>query len=171
MIDPRAMRPQAALIAISLVGLFGCDLLKPKIDQKFAEGLVESIFTREGVKPDSISCPGDQINQMGTKFECTATVNGTEVHFDLEVEDDQGTVRATPRDHTLVVSKVEPEIKSDLLAAGHEVKSIDCHGDVWVAIKGVSVTCDVTDERGTAYLWTATFTDDEGGHEHSIAPK
>ena len=30
---------------------------------------------------------------------------------------------------------------------------------------------DVTDEAGAEYLWTATFTDDNGGHEHSIAPK
>jgi hypothetical protein len=165
------MRPQSALILVSLVGLFGCDLLKPKIDQKLAEGLVESIITREGLTPSKVSCPPNQLAVKDVEFECTATVNGTDVHFALKVLDDVGTVEASPRDHTLIVSKIEPEIAADLLAAGHEVKTVDCHGDVWVAIKGATVTCDVTDERGTAYLWTATFTDDEGGHEHSIAPK
>ena len=37
--------------------------------------------------------------------------------------------------------------------------------------QGATVTCDVTDEAGAAYLWTAKFTDNEGGHEHSLAPK
>lgn len=165
------MRLSHAPLALALVGLFGCDLLTPKIDQKLAEGLIESILAKENVKASKISCPADQKAVKGTKFECTATVEGVDVHFSMEVLDDNGTVSAAPRDHTLVVAKVEPEIKADLQAAGHDVKSLDCHGDVWVAIKGVSVTCDVTDEAGAAYLWTATFTDDQGGHSHSIAPK
>ena len=165
------MRTSPAVFALALVGLFGCDLLEPKIDQKLAEGLVESIITKEGLKPSAVTCPANQSAKKGHKFECTATIDGTDVHFALEVLDDNGTVSAEPRDHTLVVSKVEPEIKSDLLAAGHDVKSIDCHGDVWVAVKGATVSCDVTDEAGTAYLWSATFTGDSGEHEHSIAPK
>jgi hypothetical protein len=165
------MRPSHLPLALALVGLFGCDLLSPKIDQKLAEGLIESILTKEGVKAEKISCPADQKATKGNVFECTATVGGVDVHFSMEVLDDNGTVSAEPRDHTLVVSKIEPEIKGDLQTNGHDVASIDCHGDVWVAIKGASVSCDVVDEAGTAYLWTATFTDDKGGHSHSIAPK
>lgn len=85
--------------------------------------------------------------------------------------DDKGTVVATPRDHTFVVAKVEPEIATDLKAKGHSVGKIDCHGDVWVAVKGAKVTCDVTDEAGAECLWSAEFTDEHGTHSHSIAPK
>lgn len=165
------MRLRRALLASSLVGLFGCELLSPKIDADLAAGLVESMLTKEGVKADSVTCPDNQKAEKGNVFECTATVQGVEVHFSMEVIDTKGTVYATPRDHTLVVSNIEPEIAADLQSKGHSVASIDCHGEVWVAIEGASVTCDVTDEAGAAYLWTATFTDNEGGHEHVLAPK
>jgi hypothetical protein len=128
-------------------------------------------LTKENLEPESVTCPADQEAVKGTKFECVAKINGIEVHFAMEVLDENGTVHASPRDHTLVVSKVEPEIKADLLAKGHDVQSIDCHGDVWVAITGATVSCDVTDEAGTAYLWSATFTDDDGRHNHTIVPK
>ncbi len=165
------MRRSLAPLAFALVGLLGCDLLTPKIDKGLAEGLIKSILDREGLTAESITCPAGQTAEQGNKFECTATIQATEVHFAMEVIDDKGTVFATPRDHTLVVKTVEPEIAADLEARGHSVGSIDCHGEVWVALQGATVTCDVTDEAGAAYLWTATFTDDKGGHEHSIAPK
>ena len=163
--------PHLLLVGLSFVGLLGCDLLTPTIDADLAAGLVESILTSEGIKPSAVVCPEKQKAEKGHKFECTATCEGVEVHFSMEVLDDKGTVVASPRDHTLVVSQTEPEIAEDLQARGHEVESIDCHGDVWVAVKGAEVTCDVTDEAGVVYLWSATFTDDEGSHEHSIAPK
>ena len=168
------MRRRVSLLLSSLLvlsGALGCDALTPKIDPDLAAGLVESLLEKEGLKAESVSCPDNQKVEEGNKFECTATVEGVEVHFAMEVIDTKGTVFATPRDHTVVVAKVEPEIAADLKTKGHSVASIDCHGDVWVAIEGAVVTCDVTDEAGAAYLWTATFTDNEGGHEHTLAPK
>lgn len=61
--------------------------------------------------------------------------------------------------------------QADLEAKWHRVAKIDCHGEVWVAIKGATVTCDLVDEAGKEYLWSATFTDDKGAHEHSVKPK
>ncbi|MCR9161029.1 MAG: DUF4333 domain-containing protein [Nannocystaceae bacterium] len=165
------MRWLGPLVSVSLFALPACDLLTPKIDADLAGGLVESILTKEGLEPTSVSCPDNQKAEKGNVFECTADVKGVEVHFSMEVMDDKGTVYATPRDHTLVVERVEPEIAADLEAQGHSVGKVDCHGDVWVAIKGAEVSCDVTDEAGTEYLWTATFTDDDGGHEHSLQKK
>lgn len=166
----RALLP--VVVSFGLVSsLGGCDLLKMKIDKSKAEGLVGGILTKEQITASSVTCPDDQPATKGHTFECTAKVGEVEVHFRLEVLDDEGTVMATPRDHTLVVADVEDEIKADLQAKGHEVKTIDCHGDVWVAVKGAVATCDLTDEAGTAYLWTATFTDDEGGHTHVVAAK
>ena len=165
------MRWLGPLLSVSLIALPACDALMPKIDADLAAGLVESILTKEGLKAKSVTCPDNQKAEKGNVFECTADVDGTEVHFSMEVIDDKGTVYATPKDHTLVVERVEPEIAADLKAKGHSVGKVDCHGDVWVAVKGAKVTCDVTDEAGAEYLWTATFTDDNGGHEHSIAPK
>lgn len=156
------------VLALPLLALLGCD---PQIDQGLAEGLIESMLKKEGVSAESITCPKGEKAVQGNKFECTAKFGEVEVHFTMEVIDDKGTVYATPRDHTLVVEQVEPEIAEDLKGQGHEVASIDCHGDVWVAIKDATVSCDVTDEAGKAYLWTATFTDDEGTHEHKIEPK
>jgi len=160
-----------ALVLPSIVLSTGCDVFKPKIDPDLAGGLIESILKKEGLKADSVDCPDGQPATEGHTFECTATVADVEVHFTMEVLDDKGTVYATPSDHTLVVEKVEPEIESDLKAQGHSVGTVDCHGDVWVAIEGAEVTCDVTDEAGAAYLWTATFTDDDGNHEHSLKAK
>ena len=165
------MRRHGMLLSISLVSLFACDALMPKIDADLAAGLVRSILEKEGVKAQSVTCPDNQKAEKGNVFECVADVDGVEVRFSMEVIDAKGTVYATPRDHTLVVERVEPEIAADLQAKGHGVAKVDCHGDVWVAVKGATVSCDVTDEAGTAYVWTATFTDDQGGHEHSIAPK
>lgn len=159
------------LAALVLFGLGACEILKPKIDRSKAEGLVKALLTKEKIEPTSVTCPDDQPIEKGHVFECTAVANAVEVHFTLEQLDDQGTVVATPRDHTLVVASVEPELKADLEAAGHKVASIDCHGDVWVAVKGATVSCDLTDEAGKPYVWSATFTDDKGGHTHSVAPK
>lgn len=164
------LRPLSYLVVASLA-LAGCDLLMPKIDGTLAEGLVQSILEKEGLTPDSVECPDNQKAEKGNKFTCTAKVGGVDVHFDMEVIDAKGTVYATPSDHTVVVEKFEPEIAEDLKARGHAVKEVDCHGEVWVAVKGATVKCDVTDEAGTAYEWTATFIDDKGGHRHSIAPK
>ena len=165
------MRWPIPLLVSCLVGLPACDLLTPKIDADLAAGLVESVLTNEGLTVSSVTCPDGQKAEKDNVFECTATVDGTEVHFEMKVLDSKGTVIATPRDHTLVVAKVEPEIATDLKATGHDVAKVDCHGDVWVAIKGAKVSCDVTDEAGAEYLWTAEFTDDDGTHSHSIAPK
>lgn len=165
------MRWLAPVLSLSLLALPGCDALMPKIDPDLAAGLVTSILEKEGLKADSVTCPDNQKVEKGNVFECTAKVGDSEVHFSMEVMDDKGTVYATPRDHTVVVEKVEPEIAADLKSKGHTVGKVDCHGDVWVAVKGAKVTCDVTDEAGTEYLWTATFTDDEGAHEHTLAPK
>lgn len=163
------MRRLAPVLALACTTLFGCDALNT-IDPVQAQGLVESLLKKEGVTATSVTCPSGQKLEKGNKFECTADVNGIEVHFSLEVIDDKGTVFATPRDHTLVVEKVEPEIAADLKAKGHEVKEVDCHGDVWVAVKDAVVKCDVTDEAGAKYVWTATFTDNDGGHTHKIEP-
>jgi hypothetical protein len=158
-------------VALVCFGLGACEILQPKIDKTKAEGLVKTILTNEKIEPTSVTCPADEPIKKGHVFECTALAGEVEIHFKVEQLDDEGTVVATPRDHTLVVSSVESEIKSDLQAAGHQVKSIDCHGDVWVAVKGATVTCDLTDEADKAYLWTATFTDGEGGHSHKVTPK
>ncbi len=165
------MRWSVPLLVSCLVVLPACDLLTTKIDPDLAGGLVKSILTNEGLTVSSVTCPSGQKAEKDNVFECTATVDGTEVHFDMKVLDSKGTVVATPRDHTLVVAKLEPEIAADLKAKGHDVEKIDCHGDVWVAIKGAKASCDVTDEAGGEYLWTAEFTDDEGTHNHSLAPK
>lgn len=165
------MRWPIPLLVSCLVGLPACELLETKIDPDLAGGLVESLLTSEGLKVGSVDCPKGIKAKADTTFECTAKVDETEVHFDMKVIDDKGTVVATPRDHTLVVKKVEPEIAADLKAKGHDVDKIDCHGDVWVAVKGAKVSCDVTDEAGAEYLWSAEFTDDDGTHSHSIAPK
>lgn len=154
-----------------LVGLVACDLLKMKIDKAKDEGLVGGILSKEQISATSVTCPDDQPATKGHSFECTAKVGEVDVHFRMEVLDDEGTVMATPRGHTLVVADVEDEIKADLQAKGRDVKTIDCHGDVWVAVKGAVATCDLTDEAGTAYLWTATFTDDTGNHTHVVAAK
>ncbi|MBV1860379.1 MAG: DUF4333 domain-containing protein [Nannocystaceae bacterium] len=165
------MRWPIPLLVSCLVGLPACDLLTTKIDPDLAAGLVESVLTNEGLTVSSVSCPEGVKAEKDAAFECTATVDGTEVHFAMKILDGKGTVTATPRDHTLVVKKVEPEIAADLKAKGHDVSKIDCHGDVWVAVQGAKVSCDVTDEAGVEYLWTAEFTDDDGTHNHSIAPK
>ncbi|MGH1344566.1 MAG: DUF4333 domain-containing protein [Nannocystales bacterium] len=165
------MRWPIPLLVSCLVGLPACELLTRKIDPDLAGGLVESLLTSEGLTVSSVDCPDGVKAEKDTTFECTATVDGTDVHFDMKVIDDKGTVVATPRDHTLVVKKVEPEIAADLKAKGHEVSKIDCHGDVWVAVKGAKVSCDVFDEADVEYLWSAEFTDDDGTHSHSIAPK
>ena len=170
MLDLRVDFRPVLLITASL-SCFGCDLLTPKIDADLAAGLVESLLTKEGVTAQSVECPKGQKAEKGNVFECTAKVNDVDVHFKMEVLDNKGNVMATPRDHTLVVKKIEPEIAADLQAKGHSVASIDCHGEVWVAIKDATVTCDVTDEGGAAYLWTAKFTDNEGAHEHKLEPK
>jgi hypothetical protein len=159
------------LLAVGSLSLLGCDMLQPKIDAKLAEQLVSSLLEKEGLKPDSVSCPSNQLVEKGNKFGCKAKVGDVEVDFQLEVLDDKGNVYAAPTNHTLVVSKIEPEIASDLKERGHSVDKVDCHGDVWVAIKGAKVSCDVTDEAGAAYVWTAEFLDDEGKHSHSIKPK
>ncbi len=153
-----------------LMGLGACDLT-PKIDKSKAEALVKAVLTKESLAPTSVTCPENEKNEKGHTFECTAVANEVEVHFKMEVLDDQGTVMATPRDHTMVVSSIVPELKADLEATGHQLKSLDCHGEVWVAIKGATVTCDLVDEAGKAYLWTATFTGDKGEHTHTVAPK
>ena len=165
------MRRIAPLLLVSSVSLLGCELLGPKIDADLAAGLVQSILEKEGVKAESVKCPDNQKAEKGNVFECTADVAGTEVHFSMEVIDEKGTVYATPREHTVVVDKIEPEIAEDLKAKGHKVAKIDCHGEVWVTTKDSEVTCDVTDEAGADYLWTAKFTDDEGAHEHRLTPK
>jgi Fe-S cluster biogenesis protein NfuA len=158
------------VIALALLG--ACDVsFNSGIDKTKAEALVKSLLTKENITPTSVTCPEKQENKKGVKFECTAVANGTDVHFSMEVIDDEGSVMATPRDHTLVVASVEPEIKADLQAKGHQVAKIDCHGDVWVAVKGATVTCDLVDETGKEYLWSATFTDDKGTHEHSVKAK
>lgn len=166
----RSLRPVSLVLALGVVA--GCDfVIGNKIDKSKAEALVKSLLTKENITPDSVTCPEGQETKKGATFECTAVANGTEVHFRMEILDEEGTVMATPRDHTLVVKSVEPEIEADLEAKGHKVAKIDCHGDVWVAIKGAKVTCDLVDEAGKEYLWTATFTDDKGTHEHSVQPK
>ncbi len=165
------MRRIAPLVLVSSLSLLGCDLLTPKIDADLAAGLVTSILDKEGVKANSVTCPDNQKAEKGNVFECTADVAGTDVHFSMEVIDAKGTVYATPREHTVVVAKIEPEIASDLQARGHKVDKVDCHGEVWVTTKGSEVTCDVTDEAGAEYLWRATFTDDVGAHQHSLTPK
>jgi hypothetical protein len=90
------------------------------------------------------------------------------VHFNIEVIDDQGTVMAKPRDHTIKVDSVENEIAEDLRLLGHSVASIDCHGEVWVSVPGAIATCDIVDEAGAKYLWTTEFTDGNGRHTHKI---
>jgi hypothetical protein len=148
-----------------------CDLLQPKIDNTKAEALVRSILEKEQIKIDSVQCPADQPATKGHKFECVATCAvGTEVHFSLEVMDDSGTVLAQPRSHTVAVKSVEQEIADDLAKLGHTVQSIDCHGEVWVSVPGAIATCDIVDEAGTKYVWTAEFKDDKGGHTHKIEP-
>jgi hypothetical protein len=151
---------------VSMAG--ACDLLQPKIDKSKAEGLVRSILEKEKIKIDSVECPADQPATKGHKFECVATCVGTEVHFSLEVLDDQGTVLAQPRSHTVATKSVEQEIAADLAKLGHQVKSVDCHGEVWVSVPGAVATCDIVDEEGTKYVWTAEFKDDKGAHTHKI---
>ncbi len=165
------MRWLGPLLSVSLVALPACDALMPKIDPDLAAGLVGQILEKEGLTAKSIKCPDNQKVEKGNVFECVADVEGTEVKFSMEVLDSKGTVYATPKDHTLVVEKIEPEIAADLEAKGHKIGKIDCHGDVWVAIEGAVATCDVTDEAGTEYIWTAEFIDDKGGHKHTLAPK
>jgi hypothetical protein len=163
---------RTSALALSLLGLGACDVsFGNQIDKSKAEALVKSLLTKENITPTSVTCPDKQENKKGLKFECTAVASGTEVHFTMEIIDDSGTVIATPRDHTLVVSAVEPEIKADLQAKGHQVAKIDCHGDVWVVITGATVSCDLVDETGKEYVWTAKFTDDKGAHEHSVKEK
>jgi len=168
----RRLALRIVVTALALQGLGACDVVfNSKIDKTKAEALVKSLLTQENITPTSVTCPDDQENKKGVTFECIAVANGTEVHFGMEVIDDAGSVMAKPRDHTLVVASVEPEIKADLQGKGHQVATIDCHGNVWVAIKGATVTCDLVDEAGNAYLWSATFTDDKGTHEHSVKAK
>ena len=159
----------AALVG-TIVSTTGCDLLKPKLDQGKLEGLVRSLLEREQIKIDSLSCPSDQPADKGHTFECLAVCQGIEVHFKMEVIDDSGTVMATPRSHTVVVKSVESEIADDLRKLGHSVQSIDCHGEVWVSVPGAVATCDILDEAGAKYLWTAEFSDDRGTHTHKIEP-
>jgi hypothetical protein len=164
-------KPLAAFaLAGALVTTSGCDLLQPKLDKGKLEALVRSLLEREQIKIDSISCPADQPVTKGHTFECLAVCVGVEVHFSMEVIDDQGTVMAKPRSHTVVVKSVENEIAEDLRKLGHSVQSVDCHGEVWVSVPGAIATCDIVDEAGAKYLWTAEFTDDRGTHNHKIEP-
>jgi hypothetical protein len=163
------------LATITLLGAFvsttgACDLLQPKIDKSKAEALIRSVLEREKIKIDSIECPADQPLTKGHKFECVAVCVGTEVHFSMEVLDDDGNVMASPRSHTVAVKSVAEEIAADLRGLGHQVKSVDCHGEVWVSVPGAIATCDIVDEQGTKYLWTAEFLDDRGKHTHKIEP-
>ncbi len=171
MTQSRSSLVLSSLVA-ALVMVAGCDLLQPKVDKKLAEDLVGSIFKDEGLKVDSVECPANQPMKKGHKFECVAKAHGVDVHFEVEVMDESsGTVKASARDHTLVVSDVEPLIKADLESNGHQVSKIDCHGEIWVAVKGAVGSCDITDEANAVYVWTATFTDDEGNFSHEIKPK
>jgi hypothetical protein len=155
---------------LALAPLLACDLFN-KVDADKAEQLIQTILDKESIKAEKITCPDGQSSKKGTSFECTAVVSGAEVHFTVEMVDDAGTALASPRDHTFPVAKLEPEIADNIRELGHTVAKLDCHGELWVAVKGAVVTCDVTDEAGAQYLWTAEFTDNEGGHSHKLEPK
>lgn len=159
-----------ALVSTFILASGACDLLAPKLDKGKLETLVRGILERESIKIDSIDCPDAQPVNKGHTFECLAVCVGTEVHFAMEVIDDEGTVMATPRSHTVVVKSVEKEIADDLRALGHSIASVDCHGEVWVSVPGAIATCDIVDETGAKYLWTAEFEDDRGRHTHKIEP-
>lgn len=78
----------AALLAVAALGLSACG--EEQIDSDEVTAFFQDSLEANDIKPDSVSCPDDISAEIGSTFECTATLDGEEFPFEGTVGDDVG---------------------------------------------------------------------------------
>ena len=162
-----------ALASLLSLGLFGCDLLQPKVSQKELQDALANWLKDHDLEANEIHCPDNQKMEKGNVFECTCKVHDQEIPVRVEVKDPStGTVEWKPKYLTMKGEELAKEIKAKPEFAEHEV-SVTCSDKVFVSIPDSEWKCDVVDKNdgGKAYVATLKFNDGEGNHNWSMAPK
>lgn len=162
----RARRLAAALLSLTLPIACGGSKTIPR---ESLVGVVRGNLERGGITDEGIECPESIAAQAGVLAQCTATVDGQSLVYEVQVEPDGEGLSTRPVTPTLVVARAREEIRALARKQGYEVESLECDGQVWVVTKGSVGRCTLV-AGGRRYRYTATFSGQGARHRARIEP-
>ncbi len=128
-------------------GLAGCSLeahstvSASSVERRIASELASSLH----ISPPAVHCPGPIPARVGTKFTCTAVIDGQVLQVVGTVTGTHGNVEVHPSDAVIMASKAEAEIAKSLSARLGRPVPVSCDvPPVLVAPVGHSFECTAT---------------------------
>ena len=162
-----------ALVSLLTLGSAGCDLLQPKVSQKEMEKALADWLKGHDLVATDIHCPDNQLMEKGNSFECTCVVHEQKIPVSVTVTDPStGSVEWKPKFLTMKGEELAKEIKGKPEFSGHDI-DVTCSDKVFVSVPDSEWKCDVVDKNAgnQAFVATLKFSDGEGKHDWSMAPK
>lgn len=148
---------------------------KSDIDMGAVKALVRKAATEVGTVADTVTCPDRADAKIGTKFVCSAGVQGKSYDFDVDIQDGKG--KGDQEFYALLTWKRGVAVAGDKLAAsfteeiGADLKvpvKVDC-GEPVRFIEDHKISCDLT--AGTHKVKAVmTFNDKHESERWQLAP-
>lgn len=119
--------------------------------------------TFEGVETGEVTCPDDVDANEGTKFDCTAEVEGQDLRIEVTMTDDDSNATFEAIQAVLDLRRAEEAMGSDIGAQIGATVEVDCgETDFLVKDPGDTFECTANDEDGNSVTLVATVTDTDG---------
>lgn len=145
------------------VGLSACGSGSPS--PAACRDAVRDNLQAQGLVVDTVRCSA--VSGDDADVTCRAQVGATELSMRVGIDGDA--LRVRPLQPTVLVAKIEPQVRAKLTEAGVGVRSLSCEGAVWVARNGGQGRCSAIDETGQAWTYEATFRGEGSHHTARIA--
>lgn len=158
-----ARRLAVLVVVPALAGLAGCS--GDAYDVAKAEREIGLFVDRtfEGVETGEVTCPDDIDAKEGTKFDCTAEVEGQDLRIEVTMTDDDGNATFEAAQAVLDLTRAEEAMGSDIGAQVGAAVEVDCgERDFLVKSPGDTFECTASDEDGNSVTLVATVTDTDG---------
>lgn len=161
------VRACAVLVVVAVLVLAGCS--GDDYDVATAEREIGRFVDRtyEGIETGEVTCPDDVDAKKGTKFDCTAEVEGQDLRIAVTMTDDDGNATFEATQAVLDLTRAEEAMGSDIGAQIGATVAVDCgERDFLVKDPGDTFECEATDEDGNSVTLVATVTDADGHIEY-----
>lgn len=165
-------RDRGLVAALALYG-YGCGAAAcgAELPADAAERAVADYFVGQGVvdRP-GVRC-GERLQpKPGHQVRCRVLDTDPPVDVEVVVGSTPTDVTVRPLRPTLVVARIEPEIREGLRAQGRAVETIDCAGAVWAVHAGAEHRCRLRGADGSASVWIGTFSGQGSRHRARVVP-
>jgi|GEM_PF-6342577 len=135
-----------ACALVAALAITGCSVkARPEISAKDLEAEIASqLASTFHISKPAVSCPTKVPAQLGSKFTCTATLDGQALVVNGAVTNARGKVEVKPAQAVIVTSAAEAELARRLSGTFHQQVSVSCHAPALVvASPGRQFGCTV----------------------------